>query len=119
MKLVILLAAAAGLNSAVLHAAPPTAPPGFARCQTCHATDARAGAGAGPNLWGVAGARAGSRAGYPYSSALKASKLVWTQAALRRYLADPAATVPGTRMPKVVMTPAEREALVSYLGALK
>ncbi len=118
MKRVILLAVAVGLNSAVLHAAPPTAPPGFAKCQACHATVAGVPARAGPNLWRVAGARAGSRAGYPYSSALRASKVVWTRAALRRYLADPAATVPGTRMPKVVMTPAERDALVSYLGAL-
>ncbi|HVR90371.1 MAG TPA: c-type cytochrome [Novosphingobium sp.] len=119
MKRVILLAVVAGLNSAVLHAGPPTAPPGFARCQACHATVVGAPARAGPILWGVVDARAGSRAAYAYSSALRGSRIVWTRAALRRYLADPAATVPGTRMPKVAMTPAERDALVTYLAALK
>lgn len=122
MKRVILILAAGGLNSAVLHAAPPTAPPappGFAKCQGCHTTVAGTAARAGPGLWGVAGARAGSRAGYAYSAALKASRIVWTPAALSRYLADPAAAVPGTRMPKVAMTPAERGAFVDYLTELK
>ena len=123
MKRVILIIAAAGLNSVVIHAsppnAPPTAPPGFAKCQACHATVAGAPARAGPVLWGVAGARAGSRAGYAYSAALKASRIVWTPAALSRYLADPAAAIPGTRMPKVAMTPAERGAFVDYLTELK
>ena len=122
MKRVSLIIAAVGLNSAILHAASPAAPPappGFAKCQGCHATVAGTAARAGPGLWGVAGARAGSRAGYAYSAALKASRIVWTPAALSRYLADPAAAVPGTRMPKVAMTPAERGAFVDYLTELK
>lgn len=122
MNRVILIIAAVGLNSAILHAASPTAPPappGFAKCQGCHATVAGATEPAGPVLWGVAGAKAGSRAGYAYSSALKASRIVWTRAPLSRYLADPAEAVPGTRMPKVAMTPAERGVFVDYLVVLK
>ena len=109
MNHVILITAAAGLNSVILNAAPPTALTARPRPRPR----------AGPMPWGVAGAKSGSRAGYAYSSARKASRIVWTGATLSRNLADPTAAVPGTLMPKVAMTHAEQDAFVDYLVVLK
>jgi cytochrome c len=52
----------------------------------------------GPYLVGVFGRRAGDAGGFPYSVALARSGIRWDDDWMRRYLADPAAAVPGTTM---------------------
>jgi cytochrome c oxidase assembly protein Cox11 len=97
-------------------AAPPDAAAGeklFAEtCSSCHALDH---AKIGPPLAGVVGRMAGSVAGYPYSAALKQSGQRWTPASLDRWLADPAADVPGSQMPMGVPDTARRRDILAYL----
>ena len=98
----------------------PTAPAAFARCAACHATGAGKPHGIGPNLFGVAGKKAGTRPGYAYSPALRNSGRVWTRAEMVAYIANPAQAAPGTTMinPGVVSA-ADRVAIAQYLEKLK
>jgi cytochrome c len=70
----------------------------FARCIICHKTTKDSGNGLGPNLFGVAGRKAGSVAGFAYSTAMKNSAITWSEVNLAAYIADPKGTVPGNRM---------------------
>lgn len=56
-------------------------------------------------------------AGFEYSPALRASRVVWSPKTLERWLADPERLVPGQRMNYSVPDPADRAALVAYLEA--
>lgn len=91
-----------------------------AQCSVCHATSASAPAGVGPKLNAVVGRRAGSAAGFAYSPAMKGSGLVWSTAELRRYLADPARTVKGNRMPYAgLKNPAQLDDVLAFLATLR
>lgn len=85
------------------------------RCAGCHSLTPATGVG--PSLAGVVGRRAGSRPGYVYSAALKASGLIWRDATLDAYLAAPARTVPGTKMMLALPDAAQRQAVIRYLAA--
>lgn len=115
------IATAAALSvAAVLAAPPPVAKPAaFAKCAVCHASARGEAAEMGPNLWGVAGAKAGARPGFPYSAALKKTGLTWNKATLTRWLIDGQKLAPGTTMPNQALKPAERDAIVAYLLTLK
>jgi cytochrome c oxidase assembly protein Cox11/cytochrome c2 len=84
-------------------------------CSGCHALDH---AVVGPALGDVVGRRAGSIAGYPYSRALTKAGIVWTPAALNRWLADPQAFLPGAQMPMKLEREADRQAVIAYLESL-
>ena len=49
-------------------------------------------------LNGVVGRQAGTYPGYTYSAANKNSGITWTPDVLVKYLANPQAVVPGTKM---------------------
>ncbi len=85
------------------------------QCTLCHTEDG--GGAQGPNLIGVFGRKAAS-AGFSYSPALKASRWTWDGAHLDRFLANPAAAVPGTAMPFSVPDRTEREDIIAYLKTL-
>lgn len=85
-----------------------------ARCGTCHSLEAGANR-LGPTLAGVVGRAAGAVEGARYSSALRASGLVWDAETLDRYLANPRQLVPGTTMTVALPNAAQREAIVAYL----
>ena len=89
-------------------------------CALCHATgeDSQAAAGQGPILGGVVGRTAGTVPYFGYTKAIRASQVVWDQANLERFLANPQALVPGTAMVVMVPQPADRADLVSYLATL-
>ena len=103
-------------------AAAPAKPDGAVlfkqRCQLCHQAVAGKPSPIGPNLAGVAGRKAGS-ATFAYSTALKASGVVWSKANLDRFLAAPTKMVPGTRMVIAVSDAAQRAAIVEFLGRAK
>ncbi len=86
------------------------------RCGACHSPDADR---VGPHHRGVVGRVAGSVPGFAYSPALKASGLTWTPALLDRWLTDPTALVPGSRMGFRVGTAEDRADIVAYLETLK
>lgn len=88
-------------------------------CQMCHTKAPGQRNGAGPNLFGVANRKAGSIANFNYSDALKASKLVWTQKTLDKFLTMPGAMVPGTMMVVSIPDAGQRQKLVAYLMTLR
>ena len=92
----------------------------FAVCGACHSVDEGGGARIGPNLWGVVGRDVGSAPGFDYSDALQTIDGSWTREQLDRFLADPNAFAPGTRMGYTgVADPVERAALIAYLDTLR
>jgi len=82
------------------------------RCIACHSIDVSL---AGPAHRGVFGAKAGSVPGYDYSSALKRSKVIWSEKTLNRWLANPEQFIPGQRMGYSVSNARDREDLIAYL----
>lgn len=88
------------------------------RCRSCHADDLAAKS-YGPPLVGVIGRKAASVEGFTYSDALKNSGLVWTEDALRAWMANNTGLMPGTRMRHVGITdPTEQGFLLAYLKSL-
>ena len=69
----------------------------FARCGVCHSTDPGTNR-IGPSLANIVGRKSASIATFAYSPAMKAANLVWTPAVLDKYLTNPRAMVPGTKM---------------------
>jgi cytochrome c len=85
----------------------------YARCLACHAL---AQDRVGPRHCGLFGRRAGSVAGFEYSTAMKNSKIVWDDKTLDRFLARPLAALPGTSMTyDGVPDVRERRNLIAYL----
>jgi cytochrome c len=92
----------------------------FAVCQTCHTVNKGGGNGIGPNLFGIAGRKAASFAGFYYSPALKSSKIVWTNDKLKAWVMAPSKLAPGTRMTFAGVRDAARaDDIVAYLDTLK
>ena len=87
-----------------------------ATCKSCHVLEKGAGNAVGPNLHGVFGRRAGSVPGFAYSPGLKATGIVWDAPDIDRWIANPRAVVPGTKMSYAGMENAkDRADLVAYL----
>jgi len=70
----------------------------FAVCKACHQIGENAKNVVGPELNGVIGRHSGSVAGYSYSPANKNSNLTWDEETFKKYIKDPKAMVPGTKM---------------------
>lgn len=86
----------------------------YGRCIACHAIEQNR---TGPAHCGLFGRKAGTAPGYAsYSAAMKSSGIVWNEATLSKFLADPMNTVQGTTMTYLGVTDAkERADLVAYL----
>jgi cytochrome c len=93
--LILQLASAAGPAVA---ADPEAGKAVFERCRICHTVDAGGRNGAGPNLHGLFGRKAGSVEHFAYSAAMKNSGIVWDDATLEKYLHNPKQFLPGTTM---------------------
>lgn len=70
----------------------------FRRCLPCHSIGEGAKNKVGPELNGLDGRHSGTAPGYSYSDANKNSGVVWDKANFERYIADPRAMIPGTKM---------------------
>ncbi len=88
----------------------------FNKCKACHtATEAKNKIG--PHLQNIIGRKAGSIAGYKYSSAMKESGIVWDAKSLDEYIANPAGFLPKNKMAFAgLKKPEEREAVIKYLS---
>ncbi len=88
----------------------------FKQCAACHSIEKDGEVIAGPNLWGVYGAKAAGKDDFSYSPALKAAGLTWTDDNLDRWLAGPTKFVPGAVMAfPGFADPADRKAVIAYL----
>ena len=85
------------------------------RCVACHSVDQSR---VGPAHQGVFGRRAGRVAGYDYSAALKASKVVWAEKTLDAWLANPERSIPGQKMGYSVPDAGDRADLIAYLKVI-
>ena len=86
------------------------------RCFACHSVDAHR---IGPAHLGVFGRQAGLAPGFDYSSALRASKLVWNAENLDRWLADPERVIPGQAMGYRLENAQLRADVIAYLASLR
>jgi cytochrome c len=89
----------------------------FRACAACHTVDPGEHR-TGPSLAGILGRRAGAEPTFRrYSPALRGSGLVWDEAHLDAWLADPEALVPGNRMAfGGIDDAAARADLIAYLA---
>jgi cytochrome c len=122
-KLSIAIAVAAALLAARAQAQTGTGDPVrgaqlFGACAACHSTT-RDRNMTGPSLYGVWDRKAGTLPSFPrYSSALKASGVVWDEKTLDAWLASPARFIPGNHMTFAGVTDAlQRADLIAYLKA--
>lgn len=83
------------------------------RCTSCHSIEYP---GAGPAHKGLFGRKAGSSPGYAYSSALKDSKIVWSEQTLDKWLSGPEALIPGQKMWVAIPDATERADIIAYLA---
>ena len=88
----------------------------FAPCTACHTTGEGEPDKVGPNLHGVIGRKAGTKAGFAYSDALKNSGITWDEAKLDEWIKKPAALVPGTKMAFIgISNDQVRANIIAYL----
>jgi cytochrome c len=82
------------------------------RCTGCHALDHEK---EGPRLAGVVGRKAGAVSTFVYSDAVRKSAVVWTEAALDKWLTDPETLIPDNDMSFRLNNPVERAAIIAFL----
>ena len=87
----------------------------FALCAVCHSVGEGAQNKLGPVLNGLDGRRAGSVEGFNYSDPLKNTGIVWSEAAFKEFMPNPAGKVPGTRMIVAVRDEKDIANLWAYL----
>jgi cytochrome c len=85
-------------------------------CAACHSIDEN---DIGPKHRGVLGRHAGSVPDYRYSAALKNSALIWDESVLDRWLTNPSALVPGTKMYFKLDDAQSRADVIAYLKEQK
>ena len=89
----------------------------FRACAACHTEKPDA---LGPSLKGVIGRKSAALDDFRYSNPMRRANLVWDEANLRQFLADPQAKVAGTRMPFGGLgDPKDVDDVVAYLATLK
>jgi len=86
------------------------------KCAACHTFEKGGPNRIGPNLFDVVGRKPGQVAGFAYSKPMASTPEDWNYEHLNKFLANPKAVVPGTKMafagiPKVE----ERAALIAWL----
>jgi cytochrome c len=85
----------------------------YQTCMGCHSLDEE---DVGPRHRGVVGRVAGTVPGYAYSPALKNSHIVWSRENLDRWLTNPQALVPGTKMFFAMPGAQDRADVIAYLA---
>lgn len=86
-------------------------------CADCHFINDSGRHKAGPNLYGIIGAKAGTRTGFEYSrSFFSQADFIWTEEKLDSWIANPEDVVHGNNMPFMGMRSDEdRAALLAYI----
>ena len=95
-------------------------PASFGQCAVCHSDKQGQKSGFGPNLFGIAGTKAGAVPGYAFSAAMTSSGVSWNRANLDAFLLSPQSKIPGTKMSfSGVKDAAKRKEIVDYILGLK
>lgn len=88
-------------------------------CAVCHSTEPGTNK-LGPSLAGIVGRKSASLGDYSYSPGMTKLNVTWDKATLDKYLTDPQAMVPGTKMIFPGIKDAnDRKALIDYLATLQ
>jgi cytochrome c len=91
----------------------------FKKCALCHTAEPGKNK-IGPSLFGVIGRKAGSVENFNYSEAMKKYDHTWDPETLDKYLADPRAVVPNTKMIfPGIKDEQQRQDVIAYLETLK
>ncbi len=84
------------------------------KCSVCHSLTPGQNK-IGPSLAGVYGRKAGLAPNYKYSAKYVGSSVKWDAAALDKYLVNPMAMFPGSKMVFRLPSASERAAVIDYL----
>src|SRR5215470_19350046 len=91
----------------------------FKKCRACHDVGPEAKNKVGPSLNDIVGRKAGTIEGFSYSEANKSAGskgLVWTEDVLSKYLENPLAFMPGTKMAFAgLKDPQDRKDVIAFL----
>lgn len=86
------------------------------KCAACHTFGKGEPNRIGPNLFDVVGRKPGAVAGFAYSKPMASTAEEWNYEHLNKFLANPKASVPGTKMAFAgISKPEERAALIAWL----
>jgi len=89
------------------------------RCEQCHDLSKGGPNKIGPNLYGVVGRARATHPGFDYSAAMKAKGGDWSYDELFKFLKQPQAYIPGTKMTFAgLRSPQDRIDLIAYLRTL-
>jgi cytochrome c len=87
----------------------------FKFCDACHSLK-EGGKKMGPSLYGIIGRKSASVPGFEYSKPMAALDATWDEATLHKYLKNPKAMVPGTKMLFLgIKKDSEIDDLIAYL----
>ncbi len=88
----------------------------FAICRSCHTLAEGGEDMTGPNLWGIFGRKAGTKAGFSYSDDMKNAGWSWDADRIDKWIENPRAVLPGTKMTFVGMpNPTDRRDVIAFL----
>ena len=91
----------------------------YEACIVCHKLEPKS-TEQGPTLIGIVGRRSGVLDDFRFSRAIVGANIVWNEATLDAYLADPQAYIIGMRMPfGGIPDKVERADLIAFLETLR